>query len=58
MKGGTRPGAGRQLATEPRSVIFKIRLTPKEHAQVMALGGSKFVRAQLINCPDGLTGDK
>jgi len=48
MKGGARPGSGRKPATDPRAVIFKIRLTKEEHAQVMALGGSKWARARFI----------
>ena len=47
-KGGKQPGAGRPPAAYPRSVIFKIRLTKAEHAQLIALGGSPWVRAQLI----------
>ena len=58
MKGGACPGAGRKPATDPRSVIFKIRLTKAEHAQVMAMGGSKWVRARLFDCLTiGLKGD-
>ena len=58
MKGGTKLGAGRKPALEPRSVIFKIRLTKAEHARVMAMGGSKWVRARLIDCQViGLKGD-
>ena len=48
MKGGKRPDAGRPPATDPRSATLKIRLTQAEHARVMALGGSKWVRAQLL----------
>jgi hypothetical protein len=55
VKGGKQPGAGRPPAADPRSVIFKIRLTKAEHALVMDLGGSKWLKrlidAELVAQP-------
>ena len=47
MAGGTRPGAGRKPSEAPKSKTLNIRLTEAEHKQLLALGGSKWVRDSL-----------
>ena len=52
MKGGKREGAGRPPSTNPKSVIFKIRLTPQEHEKLLRVGGAVWVREALEKATD------
>jgi hypothetical protein len=47
MLGGIRKGAGRKPSPTPRSKTLNIRLTDAEHKQILALGGSAWVRTVL-----------
>ena len=47
MLGGIRKGAGRKPSPTPRSKTLNIRLTDAEHKQILALGGSSWVRSML-----------
>lgn len=42
--GGKREGAGRKPVPNPKSVIFKVRLTEGEHETIKLLGGGSWVR--------------
>lgn len=43
MKGGTRPGAGRQPSTNPKVAVFQIRCTEQQRQKIKELGGAKWV---------------
>ena len=44
MKGGKREGAGRPPASEPATKLVTIKMTPKQHAKFLELGGSRWVK--------------
>ena len=43
-KGGKQPGAGRPPATDPAVKMATIKMTPRQHAKFMELGGSRWVK--------------
>lgn len=52
-KGGKRPGAGRPPAADPATKMAHIKMTPRQHAKFLELGGSRWIKrlidAELLN---------
>jgi len=52
-KGGKRPGAGRPPAADPATKMVQVKMTPRQHAKFLELGGSRWVKrlidAELLN---------
>lgn len=46
-RGGKREGAGRPYTLNPATRLINIRVTDEQHAQYMALGGSKWLKDTL-----------
>ena len=44
MKGGKREGAGRPSSTDPATKLVTVKMTPKQHAKFLELGGSRWVK--------------
>jgi hypothetical protein len=53
--GGARPNSGRPRLQTEATVVHTLRLTPAHVAQLKALGGAAWVRAQLDALKDCLT---
>jgi hypothetical protein len=43
-KGGKREGAGRKPSPNPATKLATIKMTPRQHARFIELGGSRWVK--------------
>lgn len=43
-KGGKRPGAGRPPAADPATKMVQVKMTPRQHAKFLELGGSRWIK--------------
>lgn len=44
MKGGRQPGAGRPPAPDPAIKLVTVKMTVKQHAKFLELGGSRWIK--------------
>lgn len=47
MKGGKQPGAGRPPSADPAKKMAHVKMTPRQHAKFLELGGSRWVKRLL-----------